>query len=273
MLRPLPTTIARPRRPAPTRATARRRQANRRRFRGQSLVEFALVLPVMLIVIMFGVDFGRAFLGWVNLQNASRLGANYASLHPDANWGSAGDADRIKYTALINNDVGTTNCPLTAVTMPTFSGTTIGSNTTVVLSCSFKFLTPFISNFWPSGLTMSASSVFHVRSGTYSNTAPPPSVPPSPSPSPVPSPSPSPNPSTGPSPSPSPSPSPTPTPCFVPNLINLYTNQVDAAWHAAGFQTDVIVTRPPNSDYKVGQQSITAGQAPDCKTAVITVSH
>src|SRR5438034_112287 len=90
MLRPLPTTIAPPRRPAPTHATARRRQANRRRFRGQSLVEFALVLPVMLIVIMFGVDFGRAFLGWVNLQNASRLGANYASLHPDANWGSAG---------------------------------------------------------------------------------------------------------------------------------------------------------------------------------------
>src|SRR5213592_4301706 len=122
MLRPLPTTIARPRRPAPTRATARRRQANRRRTRGQSLVEFALVLPVMLLIIMVGVDFGRAFLGWVNLQNSSRLGANYAAIHPNANWGNAGDSDTIRYTALINNDIASSNCPLTALPMPTFSG-------------------------------------------------------------------------------------------------------------------------------------------------------
>jgi hypothetical protein len=270
MLRPLPTTIAAPRPPAKPRGMEGKPASRRRR--GQSLVEFALVLPVMLMVIMFGVDFGRAFLGWVNLQNATRLGANYASLHPDANWASASDPDRIKYTALINNDVGTTNCPLTAVTLPTFSGTTIGSNTSVSLSCNFRFLTPFISNFWPGGMQMSASSVFHVRTGTYANTAPPPSVAPSPSPSPVPSPSPSPNPSPSVSPSPSPSPSPTPPPCTVPNLINLYTSQVQTAWTNQNFTTTVIISRPPNGDYKVGSQSITAGQQPGCNS-VITVTH
>ena len=172
MLRSLPARIPVADHAASSRRLSRRGLLRRRRTRGQSLVEFALVLPVMLLIIMVGVDFGRAFLGWVNLQNSSRLGANYAAIHPNANWGNAGDSDTIRYTALINNDIASSNCPLTALPMPTFSGTAIGDNATVALSCTFRFVTPFIGNIFPSGMTMSASSVFHVRSGEYSNTAP-----------------------------------------------------------------------------------------------------
>ena len=71
----------------------------------------------------------------------------------------AGDSDTIRYTALINNDIASSNCPLTALPMPTFSGTAIGDNATVALSCTFRFVTPFIGNIFPSGMTMSASSV------------------------------------------------------------------------------------------------------------------
>ena len=58
--------------------------------RGQSIVEFALVLPVLLFLLLMGLDFGRVFLGWVNLNNAARVGANYAALYPDGLEHAAG---------------------------------------------------------------------------------------------------------------------------------------------------------------------------------------
>ena len=55
------------------------------RSRGQSLVEFALVLPMILLLMLIAIDFGRVFLGWVGLNNAARVAANYAALHPNPN--------------------------------------------------------------------------------------------------------------------------------------------------------------------------------------------
>lgn len=50
-----------------------------RRFRrtdaGQALVEFALVLPVMLMMLFALVDFGRGFYTWLVVTNAAREGA------------------------------------------------------------------------------------------------------------------------------------------------------------------------------------------------------
>ena len=51
----------------------------RKRSRGQSLVEFALVLPVLLLMVLTALDFGRLFPGWVVINNAARVGANYAA--------------------------------------------------------------------------------------------------------------------------------------------------------------------------------------------------
>lgn len=53
-------------------------QARRRR-QGQTLAEFAITLPILLIL-MFGIiEFGRIFQAWVSLQNAARVAARYAS--------------------------------------------------------------------------------------------------------------------------------------------------------------------------------------------------
>ncbi len=50
-----------------------------RRRKGQSMAEFALTLPIVLIL-MFGIiEFGRIFQAWVTLQNAARAAARYAS--------------------------------------------------------------------------------------------------------------------------------------------------------------------------------------------------
>lgn len=52
----------------------------RRKRKGQTLAEFALTLPILLIL-MFGiVEFARIFQAWVTLQNAARAAARYASV-------------------------------------------------------------------------------------------------------------------------------------------------------------------------------------------------
>jgi len=54
-------------------------ERERRRRKGQTLAEFALTLPILLLL-MFGIiEFGRIFQAWVTLQNAARAAARYAS--------------------------------------------------------------------------------------------------------------------------------------------------------------------------------------------------
>lgn len=59
------------------------RKSSRNHERGQNFLEFALVLP-FLVVIVFGVlDLGRVFFATINLTNAAREGVRYLTLHPD----------------------------------------------------------------------------------------------------------------------------------------------------------------------------------------------
>ena len=62
--------------------------------RGQSLAELALVLPIVLLLVLVTVDFGRAFFGWVTLNNMARVGANYAALHREFVDDSGNPADQ-----------------------------------------------------------------------------------------------------------------------------------------------------------------------------------
>jgi hypothetical protein len=51
---------------------------------GASLVEFALVAPVLLLLLVGILDLGRAVNAYVTVSNAAREGTHYAILHPTA---------------------------------------------------------------------------------------------------------------------------------------------------------------------------------------------
>ena len=154
------------------------RLAGRRRARGQSLVEFALALPVLLIVLLFAIDFGRAFYSWVILQNASRLGANFAALNPEG-WEGTGNATlQAQYVDLVTKDWGVLDCDTPPD--PVFSdspgdtssaGQTpdtaydVGDMVKVTLTCPFHPLTPIISAVVGSSVQLTASSEFRIRAG------------------------------------------------------------------------------------------------------------
>ena len=57
---------------------------------GQSLIEMALLLPLMLVLIVGALEFGRAYLTKIVVTNAAREAAYYLSLNPsDYSGGSA----------------------------------------------------------------------------------------------------------------------------------------------------------------------------------------
>src|SRR4051794_29136964 len=91
------------------------------RSRGQSLVEFALILPFMLIMLAFALDLGRVFLGWVNLNNSVRVAANYAAQNPNG-WNVPGpSAVKTEYQRLVTADADVINCDMPSpVPDPTF---------------------------------------------------------------------------------------------------------------------------------------------------------
>ena len=49
--------------------------------RGQSLIEFAMVLPILLLLAMGTIEFGRAYYQYNTLSKSVREGARYMSMH------------------------------------------------------------------------------------------------------------------------------------------------------------------------------------------------
>lgn len=64
--------------------TDRLRRHRRGQSRGQSLVEFAIILPIMLVFLAAIIDLGRVFYATVTLNNAAREGAFQAALDPNS---------------------------------------------------------------------------------------------------------------------------------------------------------------------------------------------
>jgi hypothetical protein len=141
-------------------------------------VELAIILPALLLLVLAALDLARVFMGWVVLNNAARVGANYAALHADA-WGAPGDAaDRNTYTGLVGDAradaaPALTGCDTSPVPSPAFpNGTAVGDPAEVVLVCDFQPLTPIIGDVFAGGaFSVSARSVFPIRTGMLAGSA------------------------------------------------------------------------------------------------------
>ena len=141
-----------------------RRPLGRDGHRGQSLVEFALILPVLLLLALIAIDFGRIYLGWINLQNMTRIAANYAA----NNYSSFDSAD---YAAQIAGDAQATNCPLAPgqPAPPQYTDTDldgkilIGDRASVTLTCRFHVITPLISFIVGSDVSITTTTAFPIK--------------------------------------------------------------------------------------------------------------
>jgi Flp pilus assembly protein TadG len=242
------------------------------------MAEFALTVPLALFMVLFGLDFGRVFLGWVALNQAAREAANYAAMNPKA-WTSPYDyAAQSEYARLVRTEASDINCSIaSSVPAPSFpSGTSIAAPVRVTLTCSFSLITPIISNILGNSIQLSASSAFPIRSGTIEG-VPVASTPPTSTPGPTATAAPtgSPDASTTPAPTTSPSPTPKATPkeCKVPSLIGLKTNKASAVWAQYGFTGTVVFSPLTPPVYTISWQSLTVGTEPSCSSGITVRSN
>jgi PKD repeat protein len=131
------------------------------------MVEFALVLPVLLLLTLVAIDFGRIYLGWVNLQQMVRIAANDAADHASA-WGTPADpVEKARYQHQIAHDAEKINCVLPdPIPDPVIAGgTALGAQVTVRISCEFSVVTPIISNILGGTVLVSADTTFPVKEG------------------------------------------------------------------------------------------------------------
>ena len=101
------------------------------RERGQALVEFSMVMPIMLLLLFSLVDFGRAFYSWLLITNAAREGARVAATQlplTDVEARVYGAASALDATSIT---ISTTNVQGAR-----------GSTVEVDLTYSFSFVTP-----------------------------------------------------------------------------------------------------------------------------------
>ena len=111
----------------------RRHAASNSRDRGSVAVEFALLLPVLLLLIFGIIDFGRAINDQITLTQAAREGARLASL----GYSTSAVTTRAQSAA-----TGLSPVPTVTVTTACPTGAGTGVDAVVKLSYTFTFVTP-----------------------------------------------------------------------------------------------------------------------------------
>ena len=81
---------------APFNGTSRRK--------GQALVEFALIIPLVFVLAVNAVNIGGFLFAWITVANAARAGADYMSMS-SSSVGSPTPATPAQVTTLVTNDV------------------------------------------------------------------------------------------------------------------------------------------------------------------------
>jgi Flp pilus assembly protein TadG len=139
------------------------------RSRGQSLVEFALVLPLFLLLFFAIVDMGRAVFVYNSVTNAAREGARLAIVNQDTTSitnrakQQVSIAETVNPSVTINFYVANTDGTPSATTCPSGSPY-FGCVAVVSFETTFRPLTPIIGNIvFKNGVTLTAMSSLTVE--------------------------------------------------------------------------------------------------------------
>ena len=257
-----------------------------RRSRGQAMVEFALVLPIMLVMLLLAVDFGRLFYPYISVHNAAREGAFYAAI----NAGDEGhDADAFAAAvaaaaaAQANSQTQGNEGPMVVTTPSCFSAATsvsvrcdlagdyatgIGNQVSVGVSQDFTFATPLIGDLFGGNLPVSVIATAPVLDRPGITVTPDAAATPTATPFATPTATPTATAGATADPTATPTAAPTATPtCTVPNFFNTYFADPDAllTWDDAGFTGALIDT---TGGKKIRSQTIVAGSSVDCTSSM-----
>lgn len=132
---------------------------NKKSTKGQSLVEFALILPLFMLIVLGIFDFGRAIYAYSALHNAAREGARYGAVHHCDTAGIINMAQQM--AAGLGEGISVT---------PTIEHTAMGVPARIKVKVVFRFraVTPLVGTFLGSdgSIVLSSQSHHHIESPT-----------------------------------------------------------------------------------------------------------
>ena len=135
----------------------------RKKFRGedgQAMVEFALILPIFLLILCGIIDFGWLFYNQLSLNNACREGARYAVVNTAEGNGTQAIINHIENatTTVFANDGVRIDIEYTTPSDPT------AGDVTVSMEADISFFTPVLSTVLGEEKTITSTVVMKVES-------------------------------------------------------------------------------------------------------------
>lgn len=120
--------------------------------RGQSMVEFALILPILLLLLTGIVDFGLLLHDQLKVSEAAREGARTAAL----------GGNNANVYARVNQVASGLSVNTTIIPEPTrIAGNTVN----VTVRHTYSFITPMIGSFFNNNFTASGVAIMRVETG------------------------------------------------------------------------------------------------------------
>ena len=146
-----------------------------RRMRGQSVVELALILPLLLVITMGTLDLGRLFFAYESLLNAAREGAFFAIYNPTWLTQDSQGSTTDSIVGAVQNQDSSLNIQSGDVSETCYSGVSsttkdcssagTGDTVAVAVTYTFKPLTTTIINL--GGLGSQIPLTATVRAGVH----------------------------------------------------------------------------------------------------------
>ncbi len=131
-----------------------------RREDGQAMVEFALILPVFLLILCGIIDFGWLFYNQLSLNNACREGARYAVVNTADDADTQAIINHIENTAstVFANDGVDIEVSYSSPNDPT------SGDITVHMEAEISFFTPVLSTIMGKEKTITSTVIMKVES-------------------------------------------------------------------------------------------------------------
>ena len=148
---------------------------------GQSVVEFALIVPIMLLLLAGAIDLGRVFYTYVAVENAAKEGALYGARHPlcpaesascpaprNVKWIVENEAANLKDGSGRSLMTTTVSCRTPqGAQVPSMDDCTNGSVYVVRVTSNFRLITPILGDLLASSLKLDSTSEATVVEGAY----------------------------------------------------------------------------------------------------------
>jgi len=174
--------------------------SRRRRQRGQAIVEFSITVPFLLLLLAAAIDFGMGYSARLEVANAARVGARWASLHSgDVNSGWSANATpaentiqgqviyggdtrqilndnnhiQVKYYAWTVGTTSTTYCGhydqstntfVTANSYTQAQCVAVGNVVQVTVKYDYPLLTPVFTSLYGQTISIGSSAAFVIQS-------------------------------------------------------------------------------------------------------------